>query len=61
MKKLWYALQNDSCDSWDNGTFDREEAMKMLYDNDEYNMIAVIDDDDNFCIDVIYKDFDIDH
>lgn len=52
MEKLWYAIMRDCDDPWDNGTFDKEEAIeKMLEENDELEakgkdrtaIIAVID------------------
>ena len=50
----WYALQADPSDAWDDGTYDREEAIKRLQENDEYKLIAVIKDD--FCEEEIWKE-----
>lgn len=50
----WYALQHESSDAWDDGTYDREEAIKRLLESDEYNLIAVVKDD--FCVEEIRKE-----
>lgn len=44
--KKWYAVQEQSSDEWDNGSFDFEEAKAMLK-KQGYGLIAVIVDD--FC------------
>lgn len=49
---IWYAVQNKSEDAWDNGSHDLHEAMQMLAEQGS-GVIAVIDDDDNFCINEI--------
>lgn len=51
---VWYALQRTTEDAWDNGTFDKAEALEMLNSSDEYQLIAVIEND--VCIEEIYKD-----
>lgn len=53
--KTWYALQKDTTDPWDNGTFDKEEALRMLNESDEYKLIAVIENGD-YCAEEIWKD-----
>lgn len=54
--KIWYAVQEKGEDAWDNGSLDMQEAVQMLAEQGS-GMIAIIDDDDNFCLDVIeYKD-----
>lgn len=49
-KIMWYALQNDDYDAWDNGTEDRDEAIKMLKEQGG-GLIAFIDGD--VCIEEI--------
>ena len=44
-ERLWYAVQKDSEDDWGFGSYDYDEAVKMLFDCDEYNIIAVIEND----------------
>jgi len=51
----WYAVQRDREDAWDNGSFDYDEAVKMLKDQGE-GLIAVIDDDAKVCIEEIEFD-----
>ena len=51
---MWYALQTESYDAWDNGTEDRDEAIKMLKEQGE-GRIAVIEND--FCVEeIMYED-----
>lgn len=53
---LWYAVQKDPSDEWGNGSCNFEEACKMLFSDDEYNLIAVIEDSrDPVCIREIWK------
>lgn len=53
---IWYAVQEKSEDAWDNGSLDLHEAVQMLAEQGS-GLIAIIDDDDNFCLDAIeYKD-----
>ena len=50
MEKKWYAVQVTSEDAWDNGSFDLDEAKKMLEEvlaEKGRGLIAVIEDD--FC------------
>lgn len=66
-RKLWYAFMSDRDDNdWGTGSFDRDEAMKMLRECPE-GYIAVIDADydengnattDGECIDEIYEIYD---
>lgn len=52
--KLWYALQRDSTDEWDVGSYDRDEAIRrMLNSNGRYTLIAVINQETGCCIDEI--------
>lgn len=56
--KKWYAVQKTSEDAWDYGSADKAEAVKMLKEQG-HGLIAVIDVDDNFCIDEIrYEDLE---
>lgn len=52
--RKWYAVQNDSTDAWDNGSYDYDEAVEMLKEQG-HGQIAVIDDstDDPFCLEEI--------
>lgn len=49
----WYAIQRTSADSWDNGTFDYDEAEEMLRKQGG-GLIAVIEND--FCTEEIPYD-----
>ena len=52
--KVWYAIMYDKEDTdWGYGSFDYDEAVKMLFDCDMYNLIAVIEN--GVCIKEIYK------
>lgn len=58
-KKIWYAVLRDNEDNdWGYGSFDIEEAKRMARDMGEEAYIAVIDDDDKFCLDEIH-DLDV--
>ena len=46
---IWFAVTSDNYDSWDNGSFDLNETMKMLREQGS-GSIAVIDESDNFCL-----------
>lgn len=53
---LWYAVQKTREDAWDYGSHDLEEAKSMLKEQG-YGLIAVIDEDTNFCEDeILYED-----
>lgn len=53
---IWSAVQEKGEDAWDNGSHDLREAVQMLAEQGS-GLIAIIDDDDNFCLDEIeYKD-----
>ena len=52
--KLWYAVQVNAEDSWDYGSFDKEEALRMLNGSEDYQLIAVIEND--VCIEEIWKE-----
>lgn len=58
-RKLWYALQSDSSDQWDNGTYDKDEALEWLKEQGR-GLIAVIEEDpegyNSVCIDEILYD-----
>ena len=49
---IWYAVQENREDAWDNGSHDMHEAVQMLAEQ-RSGLIAVIDEDDNYCIDEI--------
>ncbi len=51
-KDMWYAVQKESSDAWDYGSHDKAEAIKMLREQGE-GLIAVIDEENNFCLDEI--------
>ena len=51
----WYAVQENTSDSWDTGSFDFEEACGMLK-KQGYGLIAVINNDTNYCESEIYYD-----
>lgn len=48
----WYAVQGSSSDAWDNGSYDIEEAKRMLREQG-FGLIAVIDEDAAFCMEEI--------
>ena len=50
--KKWYAVQRDRSDAWDNGSHSYEEAVEMLKEQG-YGLIAVIDEDNEYCLDEI--------
>lgn len=52
-KKLWYAVQEDPTDDWGRGSYNKDEAIEMMMRNDQYNLIAVIEND--CCVEEIYK------
>lgn len=53
---VWFAVQETSEDAWDNGSYDLDEAKKMLQEQGN-GLIAVIDEDDNFCVEEMqYED-----
>lgn len=53
---VWYAVQGSREDAWDNGSHDMIEAVQMLAEQGS-GLIAVINEDTNYCIDEIeYKD-----
>ena len=45
---MWYALQKESADSWDIGTYDYDKAVAMLKEQG-YGLIAVINEETNYC------------
>lgn len=51
----WFAVQEDSTDAWDNGTHDYEDAVRMLLEQG-CGLIAVIDEDTNYCVQEITYD-----
>lgn len=55
--KYWYAAQRDTTDGWDNGSYDKDEAIRiaMEYKASGYNdaLVAVIDETGNECVDEI--------
>lgn len=52
--RIWYAVQMDSEDDWGTGSFDKDEAIEMMMGNENYTLIAVIEND--VCIEEIYKE-----
>lgn len=46
--KFWYAVQETKEDAWDYGSYDKDEAIKMLREQG-HGLIAVINEDTNFC------------
>ena len=51
----WFALQETAGDPWDNGTHDYEDAVQMLLEQG-HGLIAVIDEDTNYCVQEIAYD-----
>ena len=51
----WFALQETASDPWDNGTHDYEDAVRMLLEQG-HGLIAVIDEDTNYCVQEITYD-----
>jgi hypothetical protein len=51
----WFAVQETSGDPWDNGTHDYEDAVQMLLEQG-HGLIAVIDEDTNYCVQEITYD-----
>lgn len=55
-KSRWYAIQKDRTDGWDNGTYDYQEALRLL-DGQNCGLIAVIDLDTGCCVEeILYED-----
>lgn len=44
----WYAVLKNPDDDWDNGSYDKAEAIEMLREQG-YGEIAVIDEEENYC------------
>ena len=55
MNRVWYAVQYESADAWDYGSYNYEEACEMLK-NQGRGLIAVIDTETYFCLDEIFYD-----
>lgn len=51
---IWYAVQRNTEDDWGTGSLDKNEALEMLNSNEDYQLIAVIEN--GVCIEEIYKD-----
>lgn len=51
--RKWYAVQRESSDAWDNGSYDYNEAVEMLKEQG-CGLIAVINEGTSFCEDEIY-------
>ena len=51
----WFAVQEDSTDAWDNGTYNYEKAVQMLLEQG-HGLIAVIDTDHDCCVQEITYD-----
>ena len=57
MKNRWYAVQETPDDDWDWGSYDYNEAVKMLKEQG-HGLIAVIEESEyeNFCLEEIQYD-----
>lgn len=54
--KRWYAVQLESTDPWNNGSYDLDEAIEMLREQGS-GLIAVINEETQFCEDELtYED-----
>lgn len=51
----WFAVQEDSADAWDNGTYNYKKAVDMLK-KQGHGLIAVIDQDHDYCVQEIAFD-----
>lgn len=55
--KYWYAALREPADDWDNGSYDKDEAIRiaMEYKAAGYDdaLVVVIDETGNVCVDVI--------
>lgn len=52
----WYAIQRDRSDPWDDGTWDYEEALRLL-DGQNCGLIAVINTKTGYCErEILYED-----
>lgn len=53
---IWYAVQRNSADAWDNGSEDYDTAVEMLRAQG-HGLIAIIDDDAKVCLgEILYSD-----
>lgn len=48
--KLWFALTGPYYDAWDDGYYDLKEAYERLMSDPERDSIAVIDEEQSFCL-----------
>lgn len=58
MTRRWYAVQETREDAWDRGSYDYDDAVRMLREQG-HGLIAVIDESEqeNFCLEEIqYED-----
>lgn len=55
--KKWYAVQNETTDAWDFGSYDLEEAIGMANETG-CDIIAVIDEENEFCLEELHRDED---
>ena len=51
----WFAVHEDSADAWDNGSHDYDTAVQMLLEQG-HGLIAVINEDTNYCVQEITYD-----
>ena len=51
----WFAVQEDAADAWDNGSHDYDTAVRMLLEQG-HGLIAVINEDTNYCVQEITYD-----
>lgn len=52
LRNQWYAIQKDRTDGWDNGSYNYQDAIKILK-NQGHGLIAVIDENTGCCIEEI--------
>lgn len=52
-ERLWYAVQRDAEDDWGTGSFNKDEAIRMLMADEDNSLIAVIEND--VCVEEIWK------
>lgn len=57
----WYAVQQDTTDAWDYGSYDLAEAIRMAND-DQADIIAVIEEGyDTLCVKELHRGEDFDY
>lgn len=54
----WYAIQEETTDAWDDGSYDLSEAIEMANDKG-YDIIAVIDESNGgLCVEELHRGID---